>query len=84
MFKKITSSVWLVGKVREKVLRDVTGEKPRSHIREAFIGQGKNLRLCSQYEKSSWVCKELHFKGTTPCCLETRLGVGHGEGKNET
>lgn len=36
--------------VRERVVRDVTGEKPGSRIPQALIGQHKNLGFCSQYE----------------------------------
>lgn len=45
---------------REKVVRDVTGEKHESRIPQALTGQGKNLGLCSQYEER-W----LDFQGLT-------------------
>lgn len=78
--KKNKSSV---AGARERVVRDVIGEKPGSSIPQALIGQGKNLGLCSQYEEGGWVCKDFHFKGITRCSLENRLG-GDAGGKGES
>lgn len=46
--KKNKSSV---AGARERVIRDVIGEKRGSRIPQALIGQGKNFGLCSQYEE---------------------------------